>query len=303
VIDLENGRYVGVLVAYGGVLGIGEKLVLVPSMALTNPGVPRTLSLDMSVEKFRNAPIFQMSDQAGPPAAAKLAEIYRYFGLQPYFASAGTATSATGEPLPQLCFIQAGSRILLMPVDNLQGKTLGWVYGLRGLQLGNERFKGIVITPTNALGSGDYKLVRPEDLRYNDRHTRLRLNDHDQVFHDSADFAINANGHYQEGVLDRPGTAPLAQGTSATDQLITASIQRSILADADLAHYAKSIEISTTQGKTTVRGNVPTPSDHEQIIAYATKAAGPGNVTDLLSQPVPTPTPISSPIEQSGATH
>jgi len=84
-VDIENGRYVGMLVSFGGVLSIGQTTKALPPNVLVDDGKPETLYLDMDKEKFQNAPTFEMSDKVGPPDPKTVAEVYRFYGKTPYF--------------------------------------------------------------------------------------------------------------------------------------------------------------------------------------------------------------------------
>lgn len=280
VIDLEHGRYVGALVNSGGFLGLFARSQVVPPAALVDEGVPGVLYLDMDKARFRNAPTFKMSQKVGPPQSARVAQVYRYYGEQPYFAT----QSQAGSKLPMLGYVKRGSSILLMPVDNLQGKNLGFVYGFRDLNRTTGLLGGVIIMPDSFSLSTGKKIVPPQALRYNLKHTRLRLNDHDLPFADAPDFAFAGGGRVVEDkpVLPSLPPPPLVQGNSRRDKAITLQISQAILADGELSHYAKTIEIGTVQGKTTLRGRVQTAGGHAKVLGYAEKAAGRGNVIDLL---------------------
>ncbi|CAN5572826.1 hypothetical protein BH09VER1_BH09VER1_31350 [soil metagenome] len=284
VIDLEHGRYVGVLVASGGFLGFGERRQVVPPGALVAEGRGDTLYLDMDKARFRHAPTFQMSQEVGPPQTAKVAEVYRYYGQTPYFSTQIKAGATDRQKLEQLGYIQLGTKILLMPVDNLQGKNLGAVFGFRDLNRTTCKLAGVIIMPAAYDVAANKKIVPPQALRYNLKHNRLRLNDHDQPFAEAPDFAFAGRGKVIEDAPVRPGVPPppLVQGNSDRDKDITLRITNDIVGDSELSHYAKNIEVGTVKGKTTLRGRVQTSRGRKKVIAYATAAAGRGNVTSLL---------------------
>ena len=283
-IDIENARFVGVMVSFGGFMGIGEKTVIIPPGALTTGELPRTLYLDMDAQRFRNAPSFKMSKTVGPPFAVKVAETYRYFGQQPYFTTVIESSPHSSQKLEQLGYIQRDTKIRFLPVVNLQGVNLGHVVGLRGLSLSTGGIEGVVIGPSNAGLTRNLKIVPAQALRYDLSHDSLRLNDHLEAFKDSADFTISSNDHFTEEPDMRPGIPklPLVQDNSPRDKAITEAITKKLLWNTSLSHYAKNIQIGTVHGKTIVRGRVQTLSEKNQIMAYATGGAGRGNVTDLL---------------------
>lgn len=280
-VDLEHGRFVGMIVSYGGFLGIGEKSVIIPPDALRDDGTPRTLFLNMDKRTFRNAPTFKLSKDVGPPLTAKVAEVYRYFGQTPFFAVQGAPSTMDAQSLNSLGFVQKGSKILFLPVENQQGVCLGYVAGLRELNRVTGRLKGVVIRPYGNVSREQMKVVQPQALRYNRNHESLRLNDHFQEFKDSPTFNMSASGRIEEESPVRPGLPllPPVQGESPEDKAITMKIVKRVLADNQLSNYGKSIEIKTLHGKTILRGRVERATARDRLVAYAAEAAGAGNVT------------------------
>ncbi len=283
-VDLENGRYVGMLVTFGGFLGIGQRTIVVPPGAVVDEGTPGCLTLDMDEARFRQAPTFRMSQTVGPPYADQVKKVYNYFGQSPYFTTDIQSTPRAGEKLAQLGYIQQGSNILRMPVENLQGVALGNVMGLRDLNRTTGLLGGVVIMPSAFDVAGDKKIVQPSDLRYNSRHDRLRLNDHQQTFANAPDFTFTGGGHYSHDDPSRPGSpeAPLVQGNSANDKRITTQINNAIQGDSTISHYAKIVEVATVKGQTTLRGRVQSVHGRDAIVGYAVAAAGKGHVTAIL---------------------
>ncbi len=284
LVDLEYGRYIGVVVSTGGFLGIGEKTIIVPPGALRDDGTPRTLFLDMDEKTFRNAPTLELSNQSARPPSQKVAEIYRYFGQVPSFATdqgTGTLIGQTQEPLG---YLRRGSKILFMPVENLQGVPLGYVSGLRDLNRSTGRLKGVVIRPTGEYDRERMKVVAPQALRYNLKNNKLRLNDHAQEFKNSPAFNMSRSGRFEEEDPYRPGVPlpPLVHGEDARDKDITLKITKQISADSNLSSYGKNMDIGTINGKTTLRGRVVNAANKDRLLSYAVKVAGPGNVIDEI---------------------
>jgi sporulation protein YlmC with PRC-barrel domain len=289
VLDVENGRYVGVLVATGGVLGIGETKKVVPPGALSNSTQPRALILNMDESKFRNAPTFELSKRVGPPDAARVAEVYHYYGQKPYFSPVVTPVPANrrANAPEQLGFVQRGANIRSLTVENLQGDVLGNVAGFRELERDTNSIKGIIISPDNFAVVN--KIVPPQALRYNPQKTRLQLNDNDLPFSQAPVFAFAGGTRVLEEppVLPAAPTPPVVQGSSDRDKNITMEIQKKILADGSLSHYARNVQVGTVRGQTTVRGLVESPKERAQIAAYAAEVVGPRNISlDLEVRPM-----------------
>lgn len=279
-VDLEHGRFVGMIVSYGGFLGIGEKSVIIPPDALRDDGTPRTLFLNMDKKTFRQAPTFLLSKDVGPPLSAKVAEVYRYFGQTPFFAVQGAPSTMDAQSLNTLGFVQKGSKIIFLPVENQQGVRLGYVAGLRDLNRVTGRLKGVVIRPYGNVSPENMKVVQPQALRYNRDHRALRLSDHFQEFKDSPTFDMSSSGRFEEESPERPGLPllPPVQGESPVDKAITMKIVKRVVADNKLSNYGKTIEIKTLHGKTTLRGRASNTANRDRLVAYAIEAAGAGNV-------------------------
>jgi osmotically-inducible protein OsmY len=169
-----------------------------------------------------------------------------------------------------------GTRILQLPVENLQGKVLGRVKTLTYLDGKTGRFTGVVV--------GE-KIVPPEALRYNFSHTALRINNHEESFSDTAAMKVSSDGTFTTmGTTARPGNPlpALRQGNSVRDKAITEQITNRISSSLSLSHYAKNIQVGTVQGKTTLRGRVESQKEKNQIEGFSLQAAGAGRVDNLL---------------------
>ncbi len=274
VVDLENGRYVGMVVAFGGIAGIGGTTRIIPPAALRDDGTPRTLFLDMDAKSLGDAPVFDLP-KIGPPAPEKVAAVYRYFGQVPFFASPGNEKSPE-----HLGHLRKGSAILFLPVENLQGVKLGYVAGLRDLNRVTGKLKGVVIQPFNSPSSTSKKIVVPQALRYTLKQNALRLNDHEQPFADAPAFTMGRPGAFAEEAPERPGAhlPPLVHGHSERDKAVTRDIIKRISAERGLSNYGRNIEVATLDGKTTIRGRAVNDANRNRLIAIATGVAGAGNV-------------------------
>ena len=274
VVDLENGRYIGMVVGFGGFAGIGEKSRIIPPAALKDDGTPRTLFLDMDAKTLADAPVFELS-KIGPPDPAKVAAAYRYFGQTPYFVCPGNEKSQE-----RLGHLRKGSSILFMPVENLQGVDLGYVAGLRDLNRVTGRLKGVVIGSYSSNDPTKKKIVVPQALRYTLKQNALRLNDHEQPFESAPAFNISRSGTFSEEAPTRPGghLPPLPHGDSENDKAVTRDIIKRISAERGLSNYGRNIEVGTLNGKTTIRGRAVSEANRSRLIAIATGVAGPGNV-------------------------
>lgn len=284
VMDLENGRFVGLLVKSRTWLGLGGHTLLVPSGALREVDQSGNLYLNMTKAKFRQAPAMELSKGEGPPSAKALSNVFAYFGQKPYFTTTVAASPSAAGQGEHLGYIQRTSQIIGLSVENLQGVRVGQVAGVRGLNYVTGRPKGIIIQPLGSSLGGDMKIVQARALRYTPDHSRLRINNHEQEFVESPDFLMSQRGNFTEAPPERPGMPlpPLVQGRSKRDRQITNAIKDSIRGDSLLSNYGKNVQVATVSGKTHVRGRVQRIEAKNRIIAYATQAAGSGNVTAQL---------------------
>lgn len=78
-----DGRLSFAVVSHGGFLGFGEKKIAVPYSALTFDNDKQYFTCDVSMDRFANAP--ELQDEAKLHDRSYAEEIYRYFGLQPYW--------------------------------------------------------------------------------------------------------------------------------------------------------------------------------------------------------------------------
>jgi sporulation protein YlmC with PRC-barrel domain len=95
-VDVASGRIVQVIVSTGGLLGMGETLTPVPPGALHHEAGQEVLQIDISQEKFQAAPKCDKSKWDQDTQSNRVAEVYGYYGQQPYFARDGYGTNADG---------------------------------------------------------------------------------------------------------------------------------------------------------------------------------------------------------------
>jgi sporulation protein YlmC with PRC-barrel domain len=79
----SEGRISFAIVSHGGFLGFGEKKVAVPYSALTYDKDNQHFTCDFSGDRFAGAP--EIEDETKLSDRSFAEEIYRYFGLQPYW--------------------------------------------------------------------------------------------------------------------------------------------------------------------------------------------------------------------------
>lgn len=139
-----SDQCVGLVVRYGGVLGIGARTKIVPPMALEDRGVPKTLHLDLSAKEFRHAPTFFITKDRPMTDMKRVAYVYRYYRIDPDFplgtlslASQGTNQSrpAVAAQDPRTAAIRqriAGDQALSPLARKIEVETVGSKIVIRG---------------------------------------------------------------------------------------------------------------------------------------------------------------------------
>lgn len=87
MLDVNSGRIAYAVLAFGGFLGLGNKLFAVPWDALTLDGEEHAFILNVDEETLENAPGFDEDNwpQAMDGDDAWLVEVYDYYGYPPYW--------------------------------------------------------------------------------------------------------------------------------------------------------------------------------------------------------------------------
>ena len=305
-LDLEHGRIVEVIMSSGGFLGMGQRTVAVPPGALWFDPAGRGLVLRLNVddkEKFKAAPDFAMSNWAENCQSRRVAEVYRYFGEESYFAADGQGSKSGNTAKEPLGYVQRCSKLLNLPIKNLQNEVLGsvvnFVYDLP------HGFVLHVIVEAPGVNETRKSVIPARALRFNAAHDALCLDVSKLAFKNEPRFkwtfysssgefkqetysntkvaandGVNTRQNAQEGTVNT--YTPLAQGASFKDVDKTHRIYAAMRADAGLSQNAQNVEVGTLNGRTTLRGHVNTEEGKRAIGEIAATAGQPENVSNLL---------------------
>ena len=305
-IDLENGRLVEVIVSSGGFFGLGERSIAVPPTALRFDPADGVLRINVDKEKFKAAPDFEMSKWAEHSQSRRVAEVYRYYGQEPYFAADSQGSRSGNTATEPLGYVQRSSVLTGLPIKNLQDELLGNVNSFL-CELASGRVLHVIVLAPGFLKT---KSVIPATaLRFNAAHDALYLDVSTQAFKneprfkwiygDEGDFqqetysdtkAANEGVNTRQNVRERTARTytPLAQGTRFTDVEITYRIHVEMRADTSLSRNAENVEVGTLDGRVTLRGHVNTDEGKRVIGEIAAKVAQAENVSNLLEvRPLP----------------
>ena len=85
MLDLEKGRVAYAVLSFGGIMGIGEKLFVIPFEALKLDASREHFTLDVDKDKLKNAPGFDMNHPPQTSDRTWGAEVYKFYGYKPYW--------------------------------------------------------------------------------------------------------------------------------------------------------------------------------------------------------------------------
>lgn len=97
VIDPTTGRIVYAVVELGGFLGIGERYFPVPWPLVKASPDGQDLVLDIAADRMRGAPQFTRSNRPDMTDPQWATAVHAYYGVPPYWASAGSGNGVYGD--------------------------------------------------------------------------------------------------------------------------------------------------------------------------------------------------------------
>jgi sporulation protein YlmC with PRC-barrel domain len=284
-IDLVNGRIVEVLVTSDSSLGVGSKIVAVPPLALIPDQLNEVYQLNVSTEVFKTAPAIDVSKWLDAGRSDRVAVAYRLFGQEPYFLEEGATASKTAErPKVLLGYVERSSKIVHLPVRNLQNERFGTVWSLT-LDIPKGRILNVVVL---APGNFQTKSIIPAMvLDFNAKRDTLLLDETKAEFADEPRYVLTAaafgnDASFKRESLQGPHTSvALEQGSSYRDMDRTVLINKNIRA---ARINGRNVEVGTINDRVTLRGWVTTEEDKRRIGEIAIAAATlPENVDNQIT--------------------
>jgi sporulation protein YlmC with PRC-barrel domain len=274
-IDFVNGRIVEVLVATDSSLGVGEKIVAVPPHALFHDPLGDVYRLNLSTDEFKNATAIDLSKWTDAGRSDRVAAAYYYFAQEPYFEVGGNTTNNKNPNRPKvpLGYVERSSKILEMPVGNLQNQHFGTVYSM-SLDIPKGRILSVVV-----LAPGNFKtksIIPAMALRFNEARDGLVLDESKVAYADEPRYVFTEAQFGNEAMSEEesyegPHTSvALEQGRSYRDIDRTVLINKGIRA-ANINH--RNVQVGTINGRTTLRGWVDTEDDKRRIGEIAIAAS------------------------------
>ena len=213
-----------------------------------------------------------------------------------------------------LGYVQKASKLMGMPVKNLQDQKLGKVENFI-VDLAAGRIVAVIISSGGFLGIGDeLSAVPPTALRFNTELDTLQLDASKETLASSPHFKANewpdlgqpgyAGRVYRaykvepyfnpdattepdntaRNVRDRAGRTltPLDQCNSQADVNTTAQIRKEIIAWKNMSMNARNVKIITIDGRVTLRGPVNSEEEKSLIGQIADRITHSGNVDNQL---------------------
>jgi len=273
-IDLVNGRIVEVLVESDSSLGVEGKIVAVPPLALMPDPLNEVYRLNASTDEFKSAAAIDLSQWLDAGRSDRIAAAYRLFGQDPYFLEEGDMASKTApRPKVSLGYVERSSKIVNLPVGNLQNESFGKVWSM-ALDIPKGRILNVIV-----LAPGNFKtksIIPAMALSFNAARDALLLDDTKIEYGDEPRYV------FTEAAFGNPATAKresytgphtsvaLEQGGSYRDIDRTVRIHREIRA---AKINGRHVEIGTINDRVTLRGWVTTEEDKRRIGEIAIAAA------------------------------
>lgn len=244
-VDMESGRIVQVILSTGGFLGVGSTLSAIPPRSLQYDAANKVLHFDVSKDKLVAAPKYDNSRWDEFTQSNRLAEVYGYYGQDPYFMTARDENSTTNKDvtirtegtLPRqlsaqgkqirseranLGYVQKASKLVGTPVKNPQGEKLAKVENIV-LDLSAGRIVAVIISSGGFIGLGDeLSAVPPAAFQYNANHDSLELNTSKELLASSPHFKANewpdlSQPGYASGVYRAYKVEPYFGNETSTD--------------------------------------------------------------------------------------
>ncbi len=85
MIDVQSGRIAYIVVSFGGILGVGDKLFAVPWSALKVDTDRKCFIMDADKDLLKNAPGFDKNDWPDTPNGQWYHNVYKFYNQQPYW--------------------------------------------------------------------------------------------------------------------------------------------------------------------------------------------------------------------------
>jgi sporulation protein YlmC with PRC-barrel domain len=273
-LDLANGRIVEVFVVTGDVLGFGGKTIAVPPALLVTQPDRGIFYLNAADGKFQSARKVDISRNGDSRSGPRIAANARHFGVEPYFLEDGdTADRNAARPKTRLGYVERASRIIGLPVGNLQNEPFGKVSAIN-FDISKGLIQSVVVRAPGFTRSSS--ILPPGAFAFNAAHNALILDATKREFTNEPLIVVTdpanaqpANSQEEPFNTENPPSV-VVQGDSYADIDLAASISRRIRA---AKIKGLSVQVTTRDGRTVLRGSAPDASARDRAAQIAVAAS------------------------------
>jgi len=274
-IDLVNGRIVEVLIVSDMALNVGGKIVAVPPIGLLPDPINKVYRLNATIEQFKSAPGIDLAHWTDAGRNDRVAAVYQHFPQEPYFLVEGAPAADPKErPKVSLGYVERASKILDLPVGNLNHEAFGTVWNL-SMDIPAGKITSVVV-----LAPGNFKtksVIPATALRFNEARDALLLDDTKIEYADEprlifTEAAYGQPAHTQQESFhgQNPANA-LEQGNSISDVDTSVRINKEIRA---AKINGRNVQVGTVDGRVTLRGWADSSDAKIRIGTIAVTIAG-----------------------------
>jgi len=310
-VDVANGRVVYVILSADQAGKATDKNVAVASRSIEWSPTHKVLRLDVSQEKVKSAPAFDLSQWDDLSRSNRIVGIYGYYDLRPYFLEQNEGKRRV-PPTTPLGHVTRASKVVGMAVRNHQDEKLGSVDNLM-VNLERGRIAHVIVSSGGFLGIGDeLSVMPPTAFRYDNAKEVLRIdatkddlaraphfknsewpNLNDPQYAGAVYRAYRVEPYFDTDVdadntrrnaRDREGSSPtpVDQGTSKADRDTTQSIRQQLVAQENLSINARNVRIITMDGRVTLRGPVNSEEEKRLVAGIAARTVSPDRINNQL---------------------
>ncbi len=241
-VDVESGRIIFLVLSTGGYLGIADTLMAVPPEVLHHDVTKKVLILDANKEKFKDAPVFEMTKWAESTTSKQLSKVYNHYGEATAFNFVLPSDSVSGDsikpdvivgekhiangnnliPESGLALLQKTGKLMGTPVKNLQEEKVGKVEDIL-LDIPSGRVLALIVSSGGFLGMGDeLSAIPPTAFRFSADMETLQLGASKEVLSKAPHFKANewpnfSHPTYTDGVYRAYKVTPYFAINAVTD--------------------------------------------------------------------------------------
>ncbi len=201
LVDLENGRIVEVVVDKSGFWGRSKPRVAAPPECFQAAADAGTFYSRAEKDKLFGAPVVDLSKWDEVAAQSRVEDVYRYFGLTPYFLVQERLPHGANDVITHpLGLLRRAGRLFGVQLVNLSGDHLGNVQDLIA-DLPRGRLVEVIIDTGDYMGMrGELSAVPPQALHSNSDGT-LTLDTTKLALIKAPHFAASAWPRFERGQI------------------------------------------------------------------------------------------------------